>query len=60
VNQDTGVELPFAGSYREVVEPERLVMTFENVEDRDDPIVEVVTVTFDDLGVDQLEKLLSS
>jgi uncharacterized protein YndB with AHSA1/START domain len=50
VNQDTGAELPFAGSYREVVEPERLVMTFENVEDRDDPKVEVVTVTFEDLG----------
>jgi len=50
VNQDTGAELPFAGSYREVAEPERLVMTFENVEDRDDPKVEVVTVTFEDLG----------
>jgi uncharacterized protein YndB with AHSA1/START domain len=50
VNQETGKELPFAGSYREVVEPERLVMTFENVEDRSDPKVEVVTVTFKDLG----------
>ena len=50
VNQETGTELPFAGSYREVEEPERLVFTFENVEDRDDPMVEVVTVTLDDLG----------
>jgi uncharacterized protein YndB with AHSA1/START domain len=50
VNQDTGAELPFAGSFREVEEPERLVMTFENVKDRDDPLVEVVTVTFEDLG----------
>jgi uncharacterized protein YndB with AHSA1/START domain len=50
VNQETGKELPFAGSYREVVEPERLVMTFENVQDREDPKVEVVTVTFNDLG----------
>jgi uncharacterized protein YndB with AHSA1/START domain len=50
VNQDTGHELPFAGSYREVEEPERLVMTFDNVEDRSDPKVEVVTVTFEDLG----------
>jgi uncharacterized protein YndB with AHSA1/START domain len=50
VNQDTGHELPFAGTYREVEEPERLVMVFENVEDRSDPKVEVVTVTFEDLG----------
>jgi uncharacterized protein YndB with AHSA1/START domain len=47
VNQETGKELPFAGSYREVVEPERLVMTFE---DPGDPKAEVVTVTFKDLG----------
>jgi uncharacterized protein YndB with AHSA1/START domain len=46
VNDDTGTELPFVGRYREVVEPERLVMTFEKPDDRDDPHVEVVTVTF--------------
>jgi uncharacterized protein YndB with AHSA1/START domain len=50
VNQDTGHELPFVGSYREVDEPDRLVLTFENPEDRSDPKVEVVTVTFKDLG----------
>jgi uncharacterized protein YndB with AHSA1/START domain len=50
VHQETGRELPFAGTYREVEEPERLVMVFENVEDRSDPKVEVVTVTFKDLG----------
>jgi uncharacterized protein YndB with AHSA1/START domain len=50
VHQETGRQLPFAGTYREVEEPERLVMVFENVEDRDDPKVEVVTVTFKDLG----------
>jgi uncharacterized protein YndB with AHSA1/START domain len=50
VNQDTGKELPFVGTFREVEEPERLVMIFENPEDRSDPKVEVVTVTFEDLG----------
>jgi uncharacterized protein YndB with AHSA1/START domain len=44
-----GQELPFAGTYREVVEPERLVFTFENVADRDDPIAEVATVVLKDL-----------
>jgi uncharacterized protein YndB with AHSA1/START domain len=50
VNQDTGRELPFVGSYREVAEPDRLVFTFENPEDRSDPKIELVTVTFTDLG----------
>ncbi|HEX2359191.1 MAG TPA: SRPBCC domain-containing protein [Solirubrobacterales bacterium] len=45
VNSETGKQLPFAGRFREVEEPERLVFTFEDVEDRDDPHVEVVTVT---------------
>jgi uncharacterized protein YndB with AHSA1/START domain len=50
VNEADGTELPFVGVYREVVEPERLVFTLENPEDRDDPNVEVATVTFTDLG----------
>jgi uncharacterized protein YndB with AHSA1/START domain len=50
VNPEDGTELPFVGHYREVVEPERLVFTFENPQDRSDPNVEVVTVTFRDLG----------
>jgi uncharacterized protein YndB with AHSA1/START domain len=45
-----GRELPFAGVYREVVEPERLVFTYDNTDDRSDPKVEVATVTFKDLG----------
>jgi uncharacterized protein YndB with AHSA1/START domain len=44
-----GGELPFAGRYREVVEPERLVFTFENVADRDDPIHELATVLLRDV-----------
>jgi uncharacterized protein YndB with AHSA1/START domain len=44
-----GSELPFAGHYREVVDHERLVLSFENVADRDDPIAEVATVVFKDV-----------
>ena len=50
VSQDDGSELPFAGEYREVVEPERLVLTFADVNDLGNPNVEVLTVTFTDLG----------
>jgi uncharacterized protein YndB with AHSA1/START domain len=50
VSPDDASELPFAGRYREIVEPERLVFTFENIADRNDPNVEVATVTFTDLG----------
>jgi len=50
MNTPDGRELPFAGTYREVVEPERLVFTFDNTNDRSDPNVEVATVTFNDLG----------
>ena len=32
------------------MEPERLVFTFDNTNDRSDPNVEVATVTFNDLG----------
>jgi uncharacterized protein YndB with AHSA1/START domain len=46
---EDGTRLPFVGTYREVIEPERLVFTFENPEDRSDPDIEVVTVTFEDL-----------
>jgi uncharacterized protein YndB with AHSA1/START domain len=44
-----GNEMPFAGRYREVVEPERLVFTFENVANRDDPVAELATVLFKDV-----------
>lgn len=49
LSAEDGTELPFVGRYREVVEPERLVLTFEDPQGRD-PNVEVVTVTFRDLG----------
>ncbi len=50
VSQDDGSELPFRGTYREVEEPERLVLTFEDVNDLSNKNVEVLTVTFTDLG----------
>jgi uncharacterized protein YndB with AHSA1/START domain len=50
VHQETGKELPFVGTFREVDEPERLVMTFEDPDDRSNPRIEVVTVSFKDLG----------
>jgi uncharacterized protein YndB with AHSA1/START domain len=50
VSEDDGTELPFVGVYREVVERERLVMTMDNPEDRDDPNVELLTINFTDLG----------
>jgi uncharacterized protein YndB with AHSA1/START domain len=50
VSEDDGTELPFQGVYREVVEPERLVLTFEDPNDPNNTNVEVLTVTFNDLG----------
>ena len=47
VSEEDGSELPFQGEYREVVEPERLVLTFG---EPGDPNVEVLTVTLTDLG----------
>jgi uncharacterized protein YndB with AHSA1/START domain len=44
------MELLFHGEFREVVEPERLVLTLKNPFDADDPKVEVVTVVLNDLG----------
>jgi uncharacterized protein YndB with AHSA1/START domain len=43
-------EHPFSGRYQEVVEPERLVMTFTDPIDPHNPNVELVTVEFADLG----------
>lgn len=50
VSEEDGSELPFAGEYREVIEPERLVLTFADPADPGNPNVEVLTVTFTDLG----------
>jgi uncharacterized protein YndB with AHSA1/START domain len=50
VNAEDGSELPFRGTYREVVAPERLVLTFADVQDAENTNVEVLTVTFTDVG----------
>jgi uncharacterized protein YndB with AHSA1/START domain len=50
VSEVDGTELPFLGVYREVVAPERLVLVFEDPNDPSNPNVEVLTVTFTDLG----------
>ena len=44
------VELPFSGRFREVVEPERLVMTLTDSTDVDAENVEVFTVVLKDIG----------
>ena len=44
------VELPFSGRFREVVEPERVVMTLADPEDPDGEHAEVLTAEFRDLG----------
>ncbi len=48
--EDPTQRLPFKGTYLEVVEPERIVMSFEDPEDDDNPLTETLTVTFADLG----------
>jgi uncharacterized protein YndB with AHSA1/START domain len=50
VHETDGTELPFRGEYKEVVEPERLVILFEDTDDESNPLVETLTVTFNDLG----------
>lgn len=45
VHETDGTELPFAGTYREVVEPERLVQTLDDPADPDNPDVELLTYT---------------
>jgi uncharacterized protein YndB with AHSA1/START domain len=44
-----GGEMPFGGFYREVQEPERLVISFEDAGREVDDDVQVLTVTFADL-----------
>ena len=44
-----GSEMPFGGVYREVQEPERLVLSFEDAGRNNDDDVQVLTVTFADL-----------
>jgi uncharacterized protein YndB with AHSA1/START domain len=50
VSEEDGSEIPFGGEYREVVAPERLVMTFADPGTPGNPNVEVLTITFNDLG----------
>ena len=49
-SHEDGTEMPFGGLYREVQEPERLVLTFEDVGNSDDTERQVLTITFADLG----------
>jgi uncharacterized protein YndB with AHSA1/START domain len=44
------IEIPFAGEFREVVEPERVVMTLTDPENPDSGLVEVLSAEFEDLG----------
>jgi uncharacterized protein YndB with AHSA1/START domain len=44
------IEIPFAGEFREVVEPERVVVTLADPSDPESGLVEVMSVEFKDLG----------
>jgi uncharacterized protein YndB with AHSA1/START domain len=50
VSQEDGSQLPFRGEYKEVQPPERLVMAFEDVMDASNTNVELLTVTFTEVG----------
>jgi uncharacterized protein YndB with AHSA1/START domain len=51
-----GQEIHWKGEYREVVEPERLVLTF--CDQPDDDVYELITVVLTDLGDGRTEMLL--
>jgi uncharacterized protein YndB with AHSA1/START domain len=44
------MEIPFSGEFREVVEPELVVMTLVDPSDPDSGVVEVLRAEFEDLG----------
>jgi uncharacterized protein YndB with AHSA1/START domain len=44
------IEIPFSGTFLEVVEPERVVLTIANPDDPDSGNVEVLTADLKDLG----------
>ncbi len=50
VHESDGSELPFRGTFKEIVPPERLVQTFEDVDDPENADVETLTTTLADLG----------
>lgn len=45
-----GNPMPFAGTYLEVQKPEKLVMTFEDLTNPNNPNVETLTITLKDIG----------
>jgi uncharacterized protein YndB with AHSA1/START domain len=49
------VELPFAGTFLEVVEPERVSLTLVDPSDPESGLVEVLTAVLKDLGNDRTE-----
>jgi uncharacterized protein YndB with AHSA1/START domain len=55
VHETDGSELPFRGTFTEVVAPERLVQTFEDVADPSNQNVELLTTTLVDLGEGRTE-----
>ncbi|MDX6513831.1 MAG: hypothetical protein QOE36_3335 [Gaiellaceae bacterium] len=50
VHETDGSELPFRGTFGEIVEHERLVQIFEDVENPDNKLVETLTTTLEDAG----------
>ena|SRR3989344_9042304 len=50
-----GQEIPFAGLYKVVEKPERLVMTFQDTDNLEDPQAETVTVDFKNIGDNKTE-----
>ncbi len=50
VHETDGSELPFTGHFVEIVEPQRIVQTLENVGDPNDSNVETLTTTLVYLG----------
>ena len=50
VHESDGSELPFRGTFGEIVAPERVVQFFEDVNDPSNELVETLTTTLVDLG----------
>jgi uncharacterized protein YndB with AHSA1/START domain len=50
VSQEDGSEIPFAGKFVEIVEHERIVQTFEDVENPENDKTETLTTTLEDAG----------
>ena len=50
VHERDGSELPFRGTFGEIVPPERIVQTFEDVDDPSNTHVDTLTTTLVDLG----------